>query len=162
MHPVSLVTRRAYLSLGSNIGDRARHLAEGLVVVAAGDPYRVSGVYETEPVGGVAQDDFWNLVVELTTSAGPRELLERCQEAEASRGRERDVRWGPRTLDADVLLVGDLTSDDPEILIPHPRLYERNFVLVPLRELAPDLVSEEQLRAGAGRVAVLGTLVTLR
>ena len=162
MHPVSLVTRRAYLSLGSNIGDRARHLAEGLVVVAAGDPYRVSSVYETEPVGGVVQDDFWNLVVELTTSAGPRELLERCQEAEASRGRERDVRWGPRTLDADVLLVGDLTSDDPEILIPHPHLYERNFVLVPLRELAPDLVSEEQLRAGAGEVAVLGTLVTLR
>ena len=162
MHPVSLVTRRAYLSLGSNIGDRARHLAEGLVVVAAGDPYRVSSVYETEPVGGVVQDDFWNLVVELTTSAGPRELLERCQEAEASRGRERDVRWGPRTLDADVLLVGDLTSDDPEILIPHPHLYERNFVLAPLRELAPDLVSEEQLRAGAGEVAVLGTLVTLR
>lgn len=162
MHPVSLVTRRAYLSLGSNIGDRARHLVEGLVIVAAGDPYRVSSVYETEPVGGVVQDDFWNLVVELTTGAGPRELLERCQEAEASRGRERDARWGPRTLDADVLLVGDLTSDDPEILIPHPRLYERNFVLAPLRELAPDLVSEEQLRAGVGRVAVLGTLLTLR
>jgi len=162
MHPVSLVTRRAYLSLGSNIGDRARHLAEGLVVVAAGDPYRVSSVYETEPVGGVVQDDFWNLVVELTTSAGPRELLERCQEAEASRGRDRDVRWGPRTLDADVLLVGDLSSDDPEILIPHPRLYERNFVLAPLRELAPDLVSVDQLRAGVGRVAVLGTLLTLR
>ena len=162
MHPVSLVTRRAYLSLGSNIGDRARHLAEGLVVVAAGDPYRVSSVYETEPVGGVVQDDFWNLVVELTTSAGPRELLERCQEAEASRGRDREVRWGPRTLDADVLLVGDLSSDDPEILIPHPRLYERNFVLAPLRELAPDLVSVDQLRAGVGRVAVLGTLLTLR
>jgi 2-amino-4-hydroxy-6-hydroxymethyldihydropteridine diphosphokinase len=89
-------------------------------------------------------------------------LLERCQAAEASRGRERGVRWGPRTLDADVLLVGDLTSDDPEILVPHPRLYERAFVLAPLRELAPDLVSAEQLRAGVGRVAVLGTLLTLR
>ena len=79
-----------------------------------------------------------------------------------SRDRQRDVRWGPRTLDADVLLVGDLTSDDPDILVPHPRLYERNFVLVPLRELAPALVSEEQLRAGVGRVEVLGTLLTLR
>jgi len=159
---VSLVTRRAYLSLGSNVGDRARHLAAGLVVVAEGDPYRVSSVYLTEPVGGVEQDDFWNLVVELTTTAEPRELLERCRAAEESRDRQRDVRWGPRTLDADVLLVGDLTSDDPDILVPHPRLYERNFVLVPLRELAPALVSEEQLRAGVGRVEVLGTLLTLR
>ena len=159
---MSLVTRRAYLSLGSNVGDRARHLAAGLVVVAEGDPYRVSSVYLTEPVGGVEQDDFWNLVVELTTTAGPRELLDRCRAAEESRDRQRDVRWGPRTLDADVLLVGDLTSDDPDILVPHPRLYERNFVLVPLRELAPALVSEEQLRAGVGRVEVLGTLLTLR
>ena len=162
MHPVPPVTRRAYVSLGSNIGDRARHLAEGLVIIAAGEPYRVSSVYETEPLGGVAQEDFWNLVVELTTAAAPRVLLERCQAAEVSQGRERGVRWGPRTLDADVLLVGDLTSDDPEILVPHPRLYERAFVLAPLRELAPDLVSAEQLRAGVGRVAILGTLLTLR
>ena len=101
-------------------------------------------------------------MVELTTTAAPRDLLERCQGAEVSQGRERGVRWGPRTLDADVLLMGDLTSDDPEILVPHPRLYERTFVLAPLRELAPRLVSAEQLRAGVGRVAVLGTLLTLR
>jgi len=148
--------------LGSNIGDRARHLADALVLVARADPYRVSSVYQTEPVGGVVQDDFWNMVVELTTAAGPRELLERCRAAEAARGRERDVRWGPRTLDADVLLVGDLTSDDPDIIVPHPRMYERNFVLAPLRELAPELVSDDQWRAGVGRVQVLGTLLTLR
>jgi 2-amino-4-hydroxy-6-hydroxymethyldihydropteridine diphosphokinase len=89
-------------------------------------------------------------------------LLERCRAAERERGRVRDVRWGPRTLDADVLLVGELTSDDPDLVIPHPRLYERAFVLAPLRELAPDLVSEAQFQAGVGRVGALGTLESLR
>lgn len=153
---------RAYLSLGSNIGDRGEHLSRGLDIVAADDAWRASQVYESEPVGGVSQDDFWNLVVELTTSATPRELLARCRAAEEARERTREVRWGPRTLDVDVLLVGEVTSDEPEILVPHPRLYERTFVLAPLRELAPDLVSDEQLRAGAGRVTVLGTLQSLR
>jgi 2-amino-4-hydroxy-6-hydroxymethyldihydropteridine diphosphokinase len=153
--------RRAYLSLGSNVGDRAAHLRAGIDIVSNGDPRRVSQVYETEPVGGVVQDDFWNLVVELVTDAEPRELLARCRDAEAARDRTRDVRWGPRTLDADVLLVGDLTSDDPELLLPHPRLYERAFVLVPLRELAPELISEAQVARGVGRVSPLGTLETL-
>lgn len=154
--------RLAYLSLGSNVGDRGEHLARGLEIVVDGDEYRVSRVYETEPVGGVAQDDYWNLVVELTTDASPRELLDRCRRAEEARGRTRDVRWGPRTLDADVLLVGELTSDDPEILVPHPRMYERLFVLVPLSELAPGLVTDSQLEAGAGRAVALGTLEMLR
>jgi 2-amino-4-hydroxy-6-hydroxymethyldihydropteridine diphosphokinase len=153
---------RAYLSLGSNIGDRGEHLSRGLAIVVADDAWRASQIYESEPVGGVSQDDFWNLVVELTTSATPRELLARCRAAEEARGRTREVRWGPRTLDVDVLLVGEATSDEPEILVPHPRLYERAFVLAPLRELAPDLVSDEQLRAGAGRVTALGTLASLR
>ena len=154
--------RRAYLSLGTNIGDRGAHLAAGVDIVADGDAYRVSSVYESEPVGGVAQDDFWNLVLELLTDATPRELLTRAQRAEAARGRVRDVRWGPRTLDVDVLLVGEERSDDPDILLPHPRMYERSFVLVPLHELAPDLVSTAQLAAGVGAVARLGTLETLR
>jgi len=154
--------RACYLSLGTNVGDRAAHLAAGLEIVRANDVARTSRVYETEPVGGVDQDDFWNMVVEIISDATPRELLERARAAEAARGRIRDVRWGPRTLDVDVLLVGNETSDDPEILVPHPRLYERKFVLVPLRELAPDLVSDEQLHAGAGRVRALGTLETLR
>jgi 2-amino-4-hydroxy-6-hydroxymethyldihydropteridine diphosphokinase len=154
--------RRCYLSLGSNIGDRAEHLAAGLAIVVANDAYRVSRVYETEPVGGVPQDDFWNLVVELTSDATARELLERCRAAERARGRARDVRWGPRTLDIDVLFAGDEASVDPEILLPHPRLYERAFVLVPLRELAPELVSDDQLKGGDGTVVVLGTLESLR
>jgi 2-amino-4-hydroxy-6-hydroxymethyldihydropteridine diphosphokinase len=154
--------RRAYLSLGSNIGDRRAHLAGALPLVTQGDPFRLSKVYETEPVGGVAQDDFWNMVVELETGASARDLLERARRAEQAARRERGVRWGPRTLDVDVLLVGEETSHDPEILLPHPRLYERAFVLVPLRELAPELVSEEQLAAGAGIVVELGTLESLR
>jgi 2-amino-4-hydroxy-6-hydroxymethyldihydropteridine diphosphokinase len=153
--------RRAYLSLGSNIGDRAAHLAAGVDIVRATDAFRVSSVYETEPVGGVTQDDYWNLVVELVTDATSRELLERAHDAEAARERVRDVRWGPRTLDVDVLLVGDERSGDPELLLPHPRMFERSFVLVPLRELAPDAVSAAQLDAAVGKVTRLGTLDSL-
>ena len=154
--------RLAYLSLGSNVGDRGAHLELGVRIVAASDEYRLSQVYETEPVGGVDQDDFWNLVIEVATAATPRELLERCREAENASGRTRDLRWGPRTLDVDVLLVGDATSDDPEIVVPHPRMWERAFVLAPLRELAPHLVATAQLEKGEGRVVALGTLESLR
>ncbi len=157
-----MTARLAYLSLGSNVGDRAEHLAVGVTVVAANDRYRLSRVYETEPVGGVTQDDFWNLVIEVETIATPRELLERARAGECARGRTREVHWGPRTLDVDVLLVGDETSDDPELLVPHPRMYERAFVLVPLRELRPSLVSDKQLAVARGRVVALGTLESLR
>ena len=153
---------RAFLSLGSNMGDRAEHLEIGVATVAGSDPWRISQVYETEPVGEVDQDDFWNLVIELSTDASPRDLLERCRKAERMRGRVRPVRWGPRTLDVDVLLVGERTSADPEIVVPHPRMYERSFVLVPLHELAPDLVTQAQLDAAGGRVLALGTLESLR
>jgi 2-amino-4-hydroxy-6-hydroxymethyldihydropteridine diphosphokinase len=152
---------RAYLSLGSNVGDRGEHLSVAIEIVAEHDAYRLSSVYETEPVGGVAQDDYWNVVLELTTDASAHDLLARARRAEAARGRVRDIRWGPRTLDVDVLLVGDERSDDLEIEVPHPRMYERSFVLVPLHELAPELVSDAQLGAGAGSVTRLGTLDSL-
>jgi 2-amino-4-hydroxy-6-hydroxymethyldihydropteridine diphosphokinase len=154
--------RRAYFSLGSNLGDRAHYFALAIPTIVEADPYRLSSVYETEPVGGVAQDNFLNMVVEIETDASARELLERARRAEAAAARTRDVRWGPRTLDVDVLLVGEETSDDPEITLPHPRLFERAFVLVPLRELAPLLVSEEQIAASEGAVRELGTLESLR
>jgi len=154
--------RRAYLSLGSNVGDRAAHLAEGVRLVAAGDAHRVSTVYETEPVGGVVQEDFWNLVVELTTDATPDELLARAQRAESARRRVRTVPNGPRTLDVDVLWVEGFASDDPVLTVPHPRMWQRAFVLWPLHELAPDLVSEAERDAGVGRVVALGTLESLR
>ena len=153
--------RRAYLSLGSNLGSRWDNLALAVPIVADGDAYRLSNVYETEPVGGVDQDNFWNMVIEITTNASARELLDRARAAEERAGRTRELHWGPRTLDVDVLLVGEETSGDPEILVPHPRLYERAFVLVPLHELAPELVSNDQLAAGVGNVVELGTLDSL-
>jgi 2-amino-4-hydroxy-6-hydroxymethyldihydropteridine diphosphokinase len=153
--------RYAYLSLGSNLGDRRAHLEGAIPLVVVSDTYRLSHVYESEPVGGVAQEDFWNMVVEIMTDASPRELLLRARHAESAANRTREVRWGPRTLDVDVLLVGEETSEDPEILIPHPRLYERSFVLIPLHELAPSLVSQAQLAAGVGGVKDLGTLSSL-
>ncbi len=153
--------RAAYFSLGSNMGDRAAHLRDGVQSVAGDDAHRVSRVYETEPVGGVVQEDFWNLVLEVTTDATLLELLERCRVAEARRDRTREVRWGPRTLDVDVLLVGNELSDDPAITIPHPRMWERAFVLAPLAELAPQLVDEARLATLSERVRVLGTLESL-
>lgn len=153
--------RLAYLSLGTNIGDRHAHLVDAIPIVVEHDEYRLSSVYETEPLGGVVQDDYWNMVVELTTDASARELLERARRAEDAAKRTREIRWGPRTLDVDVLLVGDETSVDPEILVPHPRLYQRAFVLAPLRELAPERVSPAQLQACVGAVKRLGTLESL-
>lgn len=152
----------AYFSLGANVGDRGGYLRLGVRLVAGDDAHRVSLVYVTEPVGGVAQDDFWNLVLEVDTDDAPSALLARAQGAEEAAGRTREVRWGPRTLDVDVLWVDGVTSDDPEITIPHPRLHERCFALVPLRALRPDLVDEEALARASGRVEVLGTLETLQ
>ena len=129
---------RAFLALGSNLGDRWAHLraaVDGLPDVVA-----VSDVYETDPVGGPAgQPPYLNAVVELDTDLSPRELLEVAGRLEAEAGRVRAVRWGPRTLDVDLLLVGDLVVDEPDLQVPHPRLRERAFVLVPLADLAPDL-----------------------
>lgn len=152
----------AYLSLGSNLGDRARWLRLGVEVVAAADACRASSVYETEPVGGPAQGPYLNLVVELVTSATPHSLLERCQRAEAAAGRVRGVRFGPRTLDADVLLVGDLVVADEDLEVPHPRMLERRFVLEPLRELAPHLVETDALDRAVGEVVRVGTLEEFR
>ncbi len=152
---------RAYFSLGSNIADRAAYLALGVSVMAADHAHRVSRVYETEPVGGVVQDDFWNLVLEVQTTESPRRLLERVRVAEEAATRTRQVRWGPRTLDVDIVWIDDGAYHDEELTVPHPRLYERNFVLVPLRELRPDLVSEDDLRAAHGAVRILGTLDSL-
>lgn len=154
--------RVAYLSLGSNMGDRAALLSSAVKTLCENDPYRLSSVFETGPVGDVAQAAFWNLVMELSTRASVRDLLERCRRAESDAQRVREVRWGPRTLDVDVLLVGDERSEDPEILVPHPRMWQRRFVLAPLRELAPELVTAEMFEAAQGSVLRIGTLDTLR
>jgi 2-amino-4-hydroxy-6-hydroxymethyldihydropteridine diphosphokinase len=127
---------------------------EGLPDVVA-----VSPVYETEPVGGPpGQDRYLNLVVELDSERSPRELLEIAHRLEEDAGRVRTVRNGPRTLDVDVLLVGDLVVDEPDLVVPHPRLWERRFVVAPLSDLAPGLVSPSVRIASGGDVQLLGKL----
>ena len=128
---------RAFLGLGSNLGDRLGYLKTA--VDAIGDCVAVSGVYETDPVGGPEQGQYLNIVAELDTRRSARDLLELCQALEASAERVREVRWGPRTLDVDVLWVDGETVDEPDLVVPHPRMFERAFVMVPLGELAPDL-----------------------
>lgn len=119
----------------------------------------VSSLYETEPMGGPAdQPAYLNAVVELATTDDPRALLERCRTAERVARRVRTVRNGPRTLDADVLLVGELTVDESDLCVPHPRMWDRRFVLVPLAELAPELVSAAALAAATGKVRLVGRL----
>ena len=120
-------------------------------MAAPGDVVAVSPVYETEPVGGPSgQDRYLNVVVELSTADSPRALLERCRALEQDAGRVRTVRFGPRTLDADVLVVGDERVDEPDLVVPHPRMFERRFVLAPLADLAPDLVSAAALESAVG------------
>ena len=151
---------RAFIGLGSNLGDREGTLRQGVAgLEAAGDVVAVSPLYETEPVGGPEdQGAFLNLVVELDTADSPRELLRRCQALEEAAHRVRTVRWGPRTLDADVLLVDDLTVDEADLIVPHPRMWERRFVLQPLADLAPELVPADRLIAAGGKVARMGNL----
>jgi 2-amino-4-hydroxy-6-hydroxymethyldihydropteridine diphosphokinase len=134
-------TRRAYLGIGSNLGNRLGYLQLAVDALDAADDVRVVGVssvYETAPVGGPAQPEYLNAVVALETSRSARALLELAHEIEAEGERVRDVRWGPRTLDVDILLVGDDRVDEPDLVVPHPRMAERAFVVVPLADLDPD------------------------
>ncbi|MHB8466416.1 MAG: 2-amino-4-hydroxy-6-hydroxymethyldihydropteridine diphosphokinase [Acidimicrobiales bacterium] len=147
---------RAFLGLGSNLGDRQKHLTDAIESLSG--VVAVSPVYETEPVGGPAQDAFLNVVVELDTDLTPRQLLGVAHRLESAAGRVRVEHWGPRTLDVDVLLVGDLEVDEPDLVVPHPRMWGRRFVLAPLADLAPELVPERLLAQSDGRVSVTGTL----
>jgi 2-amino-4-hydroxy-6-hydroxymethyldihydropteridine diphosphokinase len=151
---------RAFIGLGSNLGDRRDLLRRAVEQLRAnGDVVGVSPLYETEPVGGPGgQGPYLNLVVELSTSDTPRALLERCRVLEAAAERVRTVRWGPRTLDADVLWVEGWQVDTDDLTVPHPRLWERRFVVQPLADLAPDLVTSDQLRASGGEVVTVGSL----
>jgi 2-amino-4-hydroxy-6-hydroxymethyldihydropteridine diphosphokinase len=150
--------RRAFVALGSNLGDRWANLRTGLGQLP--DLVAVSRVYETEPVGGPpGQGQYLNMVAELWTSAAPLDLLAAAQRAEAMAGRSRNVRWGPRTLDVDILLIGDLVVDVPQLQVPHPRMWERGFALVPLADLAPELVSgrlDDAMRVGVTLAGTLG------
>ena len=130
-----------YLGLGSNLGDREGHLERGLRALGARGVRMtaVSSIYETEPVGGPAQGPYLNLVASAETALSPEALMQAALEAETEAGRVRTVRNAPRTLDVDILFYGDLVRRTDALTLPHPRLHERRFVLVPLAELAPAL-----------------------
>jgi 2-amino-4-hydroxy-6-hydroxymethyldihydropteridine diphosphokinase len=139
---------RAYIGVGSNLGDREttiRAAIQALPGVAA-----VSALRETDPVGPVEQPTFLNGAVAVETELSPRELLDLLLAVERDLGRERRERWGPRTIDLDLLLYGDRVVDEPGLSIPHPRLHERRFALEPLAELDPGLEIP-----GRGRVTTL-------
>ena len=128
--------------MGSNLGDRLAALSQtrrSLAELPGTSLVACSGLYQTAPVGGPDQDDYLNQVVEIETDLTPRELLEAIGRIEASLGRERLVRWGPRTIDVDILWYDGSSVAEPDLEVPHPRLEERRFVLEPLAELAPDL-----------------------
>jgi 2-amino-4-hydroxy-6-hydroxymethyldihydropteridine diphosphokinase len=131
---------RAYLGIGSNLGERLAYLQLAVDELAAADGVTVVGVspvYETAPVGGPEQPDYLNAVVAVDTTLTAHELLDVAHAVETEAERVRTVRWGPRTLDVDVLLVGDERVDDPDLVVPHPRMAERAFVVVPLADLDP-------------------------
>jgi 2-amino-4-hydroxy-6-hydroxymethyldihydropteridine diphosphokinase len=146
------VREQVVLSLGSNLDDRLAHLQRGVSLLAEGglQVTAVSSVYETAPVGGPDQDAFLNVVVVALTDQSPDEVLSLAQRTESAEGRVRHERWGPRTLDIDIVTFGQTHRDDASLTLPHPRADERAFVLVPWLEVDPDATIP-----GRGRVAEL-------
>ena len=145
----------AYLGLGANLGDRLANLQRAVDLLAEVSGLRVarsSRVYATEPVGGPEQPEYLNAVVEVETDLAPHDLLEACLSVETRMGRVRAEPWGPRTIDIDVLTYGDETIDEPDLVIPHPRMHERGFVLVPLAELTADPSLPGELRLASLRL----------
>jgi 2-amino-4-hydroxy-6-hydroxymethyldihydropteridine diphosphokinase len=135
----------AYIALGSNLGDRRAAMVSAIDMLNSNPTVcvtRVSSMFETAPVGPLDQGPFLNAAIEVQTSLTPRDLLVRMFAIEAAHGRRRSTeeRWGPRTLDLDLLLYGDRIIDEPGLVVPHPRLHDRLFVLEPLAEIAPDVV----------------------
>lgn len=128
----------AYLGIGGNIGDTKSNIEETIELLKANEEIEVTSVssfYETEPVGYVDQDWFLNVVVEIKTTLQPLDLLRYCQYIENELKRVRVIRWGPRTIDVDILLYEDFTSDSEILTVPHPRMMERAFAMVPLYEI---------------------------
>lgn len=143
----------AFLSIGSNIGDRLRHLQESVQALHSQEGIEVeavSSVYETAPIGYIGQADFLNMAVKLQTTLDPHALLKVCQQIEYDLGRKRLIRWGPRTIDLDILLYNNENIESENLIVPHPRMYERAFVLVPLFEIAPELAGSREVVQTSG------------
>lgn len=152
----------AAIGLGSNVGDRRAHLARAVRRLgSAGEVVAVSSLYETAPVGGPAQGPFLNAVMVVDTGLGPRALLDVCLQVELEAGRKRLVRWGPRTLDLDLLLYGAGTVDEPGLHVPHPRLAERRFALAPLVEAWPGAALPDGTAVAGLLAAVAGQQIAV-
>ena len=139
----------AYIALGSNLGDRHAHLAGARDAIGALSGCRIVGatdVEETPPIGPVAQPPFLNQMIAVETTLAPRALLDALQRIEAEAGRVREMRWGPRTLDLDIVAFARQTVDDPELRVPHPELPNRDFWQRELRELTGDRTADEHHR----------------
>lgn len=133
---------QAYIALGTNIEPREEYLNQALALLAEDKKIEIlnqSSIYQTVPVGYTDQPDFLNMVIQIKTSYKAIDLLNACQEIEQSLGRKRTIRFGPRTIDLDILLYNQENRQSERLIIPHPRMHERAFVLTPLREISPDL-----------------------
>ena len=151
--------RRVVLALGSNLGDRLENLQGAVDALFDAPGFRflaASPVYETAPVGGPEQPDYLNAVITVQTALPASVILDRSHGVEEAFARVRDQAWGPRTLDVDLIVCGDETSDDPRLTLPHPRAHERAFVLVPWLDIEPDAEIP-----GRGRVADLLRVIGL-
>ncbi|WP_129595856.1 2-amino-4-hydroxy-6-hydroxymethyldihydropteridine diphosphokinase [Anaerophilus nitritogenes] len=137
---------KAYLSLGSNLGNKKENIENALKYLESESVHivSVSSYYETEPVGYTDQDWFLNMAIQIETSLNPYELLLYCQEIEQKLKRKRIIRWGPRTIDIDILLYENIYMNDEKLTIPHPRMIERAFVMIPLLEINKDLMIDQK------------------
>jgi len=139
------VTHDAYIAIGSNLGDRQATIDRAIQNIDALDAVRIieqSSIIETPPVGDIEQGPYLNGVVHVQSTIAARDLLDSLLQIETIHGRDRsqEQRWGPRTLDLDLIVFGDQVIDEPGLQVPHPRLHERSFVLIPLAEIAPDIL----------------------
>lgn len=153
----------AYIAMGSNLGDRSENIQAGLDAIAdlpTTTIVQCSTIIETDPIGLGEQSCYLNGVVHIQTQLDPRVLLDALLTIEAQQGRDRanEIRWGARTLDLDVLVYGDVIIDEPGLEIPHPRLHTRSFVLVPMSEIAPDLVVPRYKKTPQALLEVLESL----
>lgn len=136
---MKIVSERVYLSIGSNIGDRLANLTQAVKLLQADSSIQIeaiSSVYETQPWGNLNQANFYNIAVSVTTTLAPQELLAVLHEIEQAGHRQRLQHWGPRTIDLDIVYWGDRKINTPDLIVPHPRAHERNFVLLPVQEIA--------------------------
>ncbi|RWZ51279.1 2-amino-4-hydroxy-6-hydroxymethyldihydropteridine diphosphokinase [Halobacillus fulvus] len=150
--------KRAFIALGSNLDTREQFLSEAIGHLERHPEIQIvqkSSVYETAPVGYTDQSDFLNMVALIRTSLSPAALLDYCQSIEADLGRKRVVKWGPRTIDLDILLYDDESVEEEHLTIPHPHMHERAFVMVPLADVDPDVIIPRLERSAKDVIAEL-------